>query len=401
MDKLEKYNQLHLVNFINEIDEKQKEYLLNQIEEIDFNLLSYLEKDHTPVKGKIEPIEALKIPEIEARKDVFFDRGIKEIKDGKIGVVLLAGGQGTRLGLDKPKGMLNVGVNKELYLFEILIENIKSVVDQAKTWIHVFVMTSDINNKDTVEFFKENDYFGYNKEYITFFMQEMTPAVDFNGKIFLDEKWKVSMSPNGNGGWFSSLAKHGILEKIKATNIEWLNVIPVDNVLQKIADPYFVGATLESGYPVGSKVIKKAHPHEKVGVMCKEDGKPSIVEYYELTDELIEAKDSNGELAYNYGVILNYLFRISNLEKIMEKDLPTHIVEKKINYINEEGNKVRPEAPNGYKFETLVLDMIHMLDDCLVYEVERSKEFAPIKNKDGVDSLVSARELLLENGVKI
>ena len=158
---------------------------------------------------------------------------------------------------------------------------------------------------------------------------------------------------------------------------------------------------LDKNCAVGAKVVKKAAPDEKVGVMCLEDGKPSIVEYYELTDELMNAKDESGEPAYNFGVILNYLFREKDLEDIMRKNMPLHIVEKKIPYMDENANLVKPETPNGYKFETLVLDMIHLMDSCLPFEVVREKEFAPIKNKTGVDSVESARELLKKNGVEL
>ena len=175
----------------------------------------------------------------------------------------------------------------------------------------------------------------------------------------------------------------------------------MDNVLQRIADPVFLGAVLAKGCAVGSKVVKKAAPDEKVGVMCLEDGKPSIVEYYELTDEMRDARDKDGNPAYNFGVILNYLFRVRDLEEIMEKHMPLHIVEKKIPYMDEAGNFVKPEEPNGYKFETLVLDMIHLMDNCLPFEVIRNREFAPIKNKTGVDSVDTARALLKENGVEL
>jgi UDP-N-acetylglucosamine/UDP-N-acetylgalactosamine diphosphorylase len=211
----------------------------------------------------------------------------------------------------------------------------------------------------------------------------------------------MSTSPNGNGGWFLSMEKNGILDIIHEQGIEWLNVFAVDNVLQRIADPVFIGATIDKQCAVGAKVVKKAAPDEKVGVMCLEDGKPSIVEYYELTDELMNAKDANGEPAYNFGVILNYLFREKDLEEIVKKSMPLHIVEKKIPYINEQAELVKPEQPNGYKFESLVLDMIHLMDTCLPFEVVRNKEFAPIKNKTGVDSVESARALLKENGVEL
>lgn len=399
---LESYGQSHLLNYYNELKQEEKEALIKQLENIDFEVLKTYKNHSTETKkGVITPIDALKIPEINSNKGIYEKIGIKAIKDGKVGAVLLAGGQGTRLGFDKPKGMLNVGVNRELYLFEILIKNLMDVVKQADAWIHLFIMTSEINNNDTVGFFKENNYFGYNENYITFFIQDMSPAIDYNGKIYMEDKGKVSVSPNGNGGWFSSMARSGVLDKVKSAGIEWLNVFSVDNVLQRIADPMFVGATILSEYPVGAKVIRKNDPFERVGVMCRENDKPSIVEYYELTEEMALEKDGSGEYAYNFGVILNYLFRVKELEEILKTNMPMHIVEKKIPYMDEEQNLIKPEKPNGYKFETLVLDMINMMDNCLVYEVEREKEFAPIKNKEGVDSLVTAREFLIKNGIDI
>lgn len=399
---LEKYGQTHLLKYYNELSDENQKKLLNQISNIDFSLLSLLDnKEHKVEKGKLEPLGAITTDEIEKRKDEFLSAGLDAIKKGKVGAVLLAGGQGTRLGFDKPKGMLNVGITRTLYLFECLINNIMAVVKQADAWIPLFIMTSEKNNDDTVNFFEENNYFGYNKDYISFFIQEMAPSVDYNGKILLEAKDRISSSPNGNGGWFSSLKKAGLSEKIKENGIEWLNVFAVDNVLQKIADPCFIGAVIATGNQSGAKVVSKAAPDEKVGVLCLEDGRPSIVEYYEMTEEMTTLKDENGRLAYNYGVILNYLFKVDGLENSVGKTLPVHVVEKKIPYIDENGSYIEPEKPNGYKFETLVLDMVHMQDNCLSYEVVRNREFAPIKNKTGVDSLESARELMKENSIEL
>ena len=197
------------------------------------------------------------------------------------------------------------------------------------------------------------------------------------------------------------MKRTGMLEKVHTYGVEWLNVFAVDNVLQKIADPCFVGATIQKGCVVGAKVVRKSAPDEKVGVMCLEDGRPSIVEYYELTEELMNAKDENGDPAYYFGVILNYLFSVAELERILEKRLPLHIVERKIPYLNEDGELVKPQEPNGYKYENLVLDMIHQMSSCLPFEVVREKEFAPIKNMTGVDSVESARALLQKNGVEL
>lgn len=168
-----------------------------------------------------------------------------------------------------------------------------------------------------------------------------------------------------------------------------------------MADPVFIGATIACGCESGSKVVSKAAPDEKVGVLCLEDGKPSIVEYYEMTDEMIQRRENDGRLSYNYGVILNYLFKVKNLEQIIDEEMPLHIAKKKIPYMNESGNFIQPSKENGYKYETLVLDMVKRQDSCLAFEVERKNEFAPVKNAEGIDSVESARKLLTENGITI
>lgn len=400
---LKEHGQEQLLRDWAALNEDEQASLLSQIAAVDWSLLR-LVKEHgktEETRGKLEPLGALELPEIESRRAEFEAAGIEALRAEKVGAVLLAGGQGTRLGLDKPKGMLDVGVTRTLYLFERLIQNIRDVVDRTGAWIPLYIMTSQKNNEDTVNFFTEHNFFGYHPDYIRFFVQEMVPSVDYTGKILMEEKGKLSMSPNGNGGWFTSLAKAGYLDELKTRGVEWLTVFSVDNVLQRINDPAFVGATILSGCDCGSKVVRKAAPDERVGVLCLEDGRPSIVEYYEMTDEMLTSRRENGDLSYNFGVILNYMFRLSTLEANMNRHMPVHIVEKKIPYIDENGTPVKPDAPNGYKFETLVLDMVHMMDDCLSYEVERSYEFAPIKNKEGVDSLVSARELLRQNGVEL
>lgn len=400
---LQEKGQEHLLRYWDELNAAQQQDLLDQIAAVDWSLLD-LVRDHTPQveqRGRIAPLGALELPAIEKQREAFETAGLEALRAEKVGAVLLAGGQGTRLGLDKPKGMLNVGVTRTLYLFERLILNIREVVDRSGAWMPLYIMTSRKNNDDTVNFFKEHDYFGYNPDYIRFFVQEMVPSVDYDGHILMEDKDRLSLSPNGNGGWFTSLAKAGYLEELKTRGVEWLSVFSVDNVLQRINDPCFVGATLSSGCDCGAKVVRKASPDERVGVLCLENGRPSIVEYYEMTEEMRTSRREDGDLSYNFGVILNYMFRLQTLESIMNRNMPVHVVEKKIPFIDENGALVKPETPNGYKFETLVLDMVRMMNDCLSYEVERRREFAPIKNRDGVDSPETARALLRENGVEL
>lgn len=400
--KLQKYGQEHILAYYEELSQEEKDALLAQIESTDFSVVvAGKEQNQTADRGVITPLKAMQLSEIKQRKEEFTALGLEAIRAGKAGAVLLAGGMGTRLGSDDPKGMYNIGITKTVYIFQRLIENLMDVVRQAGSWIPLYIMTSDKNHETTVTFLKDHDFFGYNKDYVTFFMQEMAPATDYEGRVYLEEKGKISSSPNGNGGWYSSMYRWGVAQQAMKDGIAWLNVFAVDNVLQRIADPCFLGAVIAEDCAVGAKVVRKCAPDEKVGVMCLEDGRPSIVEYYELTEELMNAKDENGEPAYYFGVILNYLFRISDLEKIRERKLPLHVVEKKIPHIDDRGEPVKPTEPNGYKYEQLVLDMIHEMDSCLPFEVERNKEFAPIKNKTGVDSVESARALCTENGIEL
>lgn len=381
---------------------EQNEELKRHLNGIDWSILEHIKRKETVnERGVFAPLEAVEVEEIRARGEEFHDIGLKAIKEGKVGAVLLAGGQGTRLGLDRPKGTLNIGIDRELYLFEQLIRNLMDVTDEAGVYVPLYIMTSNINNEDTISFMEDHSYFGYPKEYVKFFVQEMVPACDYEGRVYLESQTAVAMSPNGNGGWFGSMVNAGLLSDIKERGIEWINVFAVDNCLQRIADPMFVGATIAYGCESGAKVVRKAAPDERVGVLCTEDGKPSIAEYYEMTQEMATARKENGDLEYGFGVILNYLFSEKRLEEIADARMPIHVVEKKIPHMDMEGNMEKPDQPNGYKFETLVLDMVHMMKDCIPYEVEREKEFAPIKNLHGVDSLDTARELMKGCGITL
>lgn len=399
---LTEHGQEQVLKGFDELSSELQDQLLRQISELDWDVIDMINStDEEEEKGDFSPLGAVEISEINERREEFEKVGIEAIQAGKIGAILLAGGMGTRLGLDKPKGELNVGINKDLCIFNCLINNLMKVTDKAGAYVPLYIMTSEKNNDETIRFFEEKNYFGYPKDYVKFFVQEMAAAVDFDGKLLLEEPGRLATSPNGNGGWFSSLAKAGLVDDAVSRGVEWLNVFAVDNVLQQIADPAFFGATLLSGADSGSKVVRKVDAYEKMGVLCKSAGKPAIVEYYEMSKEMAESTDENGNLLYAFGVILNYIFKVSRLQEIMANRMPVHVVEKKIPYINEAGELVKPTEPNGYKFETLVVDMVAMMNDSVPYEVVRENEFAPIKNLHGVDSLDSARELLEKNGIEL
>ena len=406
IEVMKKYGQEQAMNIVLGLNEKDKARILKQCDFLDFSFLKALDKKDL-ARGKIEPIRTMKLAEIEVNRRKYMDKGIEALKAGKIGALVLAGGMGTRLGSDHAKGMFDIGMTRPVYIFQRMFETMLEVVNTTGTWIPLFIMTSLFNDREIKIFIAEHKCFGYNPEYIKFFVQDMSPCVDADGNIFFSKPDELAMSPNGNGGFYSSMMNAGLDKYCKDMGIEYINVFAVDNVLQKIADPLFIGATIDSGCATGAKVVKKADPGEKVGSICLEDGMPSVVEYYDMTDELMQEKDADGEPAYEYGVILNYLFRLKEMDGIVRNEMPVHVVKKKVPYLakSEESETgyvtVKPEEPNAFKFETLTLDFVRMMGSCLPFEVVRENEFAPIKNAMGVDSVESARKMLLAAGYEL
>lgn len=401
---LNKYGQEHIASFYLNMNEEERAEFEKQAALLDFDVLKSLDKKSAAAaRGTITPIEVMRIDEISAGRDKLEKTGLSVLARGEVGAVLLAGGMGTRLGFDGPKGMYNIGITRELYIFECIFNNLIAVVNRVGRWIPLFIMTSEQNDFQTREFLKEKGFFSYNPDYVFFYTQEQTPVTDLDGKILMETETRLASSPNGNGGWYSSMLRHGIDKVAEELGICYFNVFAVDNVLQKIADPAFIGAVVESGCASGAKVVRKSAPDERVGVMCLEDGKPSVVEYYEMTDEIMNKTDQNGERVYNFGVILNYLFRRTDIDRVVREKLPIHVVKRKIPCLGYDDKgaavTVKPDAENGYKFETLVLDMVNLVGNCIPFEVERSKEFAPVKNRSGIDSVDSARALLVQNGI--
>ncbi len=394
-EKLIANGQGHLLDMKDLSAEERAEYL-RQLGAIDFDVINCYRHPMPEKRGKISPIKAVRTEDIERQRERFEEVGKGAIRAGKVAAVLLAGGQGTRLGADGPKGAFDLGVTKPVYIFQLLIANLLEVCARCGAHVPLLVMTSEKNDAATRAFLRDHAYFGYPPEYVRFFVQEMHPSVDLDGKILLEGKGRLALSPGGNGGWFASLQRAGTLAEFPA--LEWLNVFAVDNVLQRIADPAFLGATILSGMPCGAKVVMKSCPEERVGVLCLEDGRPSVIEYYELPRELAELRDGAGRLTYGCGVILNYLFSLEKLREIAGTTIPVHVAKKKIDFMNAEGELVRPQTENGYKFETLILDMVRLCGACLPFEVVREREFAPVKNRTGTDSVETARALLKQNG---
>ncbi len=400
-EALRYYGQEHVLKRCENLTAAEREELYARLSVLDWEMLTAWKRPENLKRGRISPISGLTKEDIAARREEYFRIGAEAIRAGKVAAVLLAGGQGTRLGSPAPKGMFNIGLTRPLYIFEQLISNLMDVVKAAGAYVPLYIMTSEKNDAETRAFFEEHNNFGYPQSEIKFFVQDMAPSVDFEGKLLFEERGKLALSPNGNGGWYSSMQRAGLDADMARRGVEWINVFAVDNVLQRIADPVFVGATIKSGLMSGAKVVRKCEPRERVGVLCLEDGLPSVVEYYELTEEMANERLEDGTLAYSFGVILNYLFHAKRLGEIAAEKIPVHVVKKKVPYLNEAGELISPQTENGYKFETLILDMVRLMGSCLPFEVEREREFAPVKNRTGTDSVDTARALLQKNGVQL
>ena len=396
--KLKEYNQEQLLNSYEELENNRKEKLINQIRQIDFEQVNNLyEKTKHKIEfgdAKIEPISYVdksKMSSEELKK--YEELGSEIIKNGKFAVVTMAGGQGTRLGHKGPKGTFDLGLDSHKSIFEILCDTLKEAKEKYGMYIPWYIMTSEENNNQTTEFFEKNNYFGYDKEKIIFFKQGQLPMCNTQGKVILGENGLVKEAADGHGGVFESMRKDGIIDDMKNKNIQWIFIGGVDNVLAKMVDSVLIGLSIKKNVLAAGKSVVKAGPKERVGVFCKRNGKPSVIEYTEITAEMAEAKNNDGDLLYGESHILCNLFNIKAIENISRKKLPYHSAFKKAKYIDEKGELIVPEKPNAYKFEAFLFDAFESLDDMAIMRVKREEEFAPVKNAEGVDSPETARKL--------
>ena len=397
--KLKKYSQEHLLNNFENLSEEKQKRLLDQIENIDFDLIKSLydttQNITTEIQdAEIKPIEFLDKEKLYDDYKKYKEIGEKAIRTKKLAAVTMAGGQGTRLGHDGPKGTYDIGLESHKSLFELLSDGLKEQGRKYGVIIPWFIMTSRENNDATVDFFAKHRYFGYEKDKnIFFFKQGELPMIDTEGKILIGEDGLIKEAANGHGGIYEALVKNGMTKKMRELGVEWVFIGGVDNCLVKMVDPVLMGIAIDKNVTAAGKSVVKANPQEKVGVFCKRNGRPSVVEYTEIPKEMSEATDENGNLIYGESHILCNLFNIDAIERMGSKPLPYHIAFKKATYIDKDGNKVVPDGPNAYKFEAFLFDAFGELDDMAILRVKREEEFAPVKNATGTDSPETAREL--------
>jgi UDP-N-acetylglucosamine pyrophosphorylase len=306
----------------------------------------------------------------------------------------MAGGQGTRLEHQGPKGTFKLDVyGKGKYLFEILADNLQEANKKYGVVINWYIMTSKENNADTVEFLEKNNYFGYDKNKVTIFKQSELPLVDTEGKFLINKEYKIKEASDGNGGTYSSLRASGCLADMKEKGIKWVFIGSVDNALLKMIDVTLLGMAVKKGVQIASKSVAKANPQERVGVFCKMNNHPKVIEYTELPEKMAEEVDSDGELKFGESHIMCNLYTIDAIEKISKEPLIYHTAFKKNSYIDENGKEVIPTEPNSYKFESFIFDAFEFFDDIAILRGKREDDFAPVKNREGVDSPKTAKEL--------
>ncbi|KAK9533039.1 hypothetical protein VZT92_010394 [Zoarces viviparus] len=415
---LESAGQSHILQFWPELCEGERRAFLRELSQLDLKGL----EDHCEGAARaaaspsasldlhIEPVSPESIGS--TRKSdkeslaVWENEGLLQISENGVGVLLLAGGQGTRLGVQYPKGMYNVGLPSSKTLYQIQAERIHKIQELAdrkhdsKCTVPWYIMTSEFTLAPTQKFFKENNYFGLEPSNIVMFEQRMIPAVTFDGKVILQGKGKIAMAPDGNGGLYQALVDNEVLEDMKKRGVEYLHVYCVDNILVKMADPVFIGFCVSKGADCGAKVVEKAYPAEPVGVVCRVRGVSQVVEYSEIQPETAELRGPEGELVYSAGNICNHFFTRAFLQDVAETykgQLKQHVAFKKVPFVDTCGNQVKPSKPNGIKMEKFVFDVFPFSRNFVAFEVVREDEFSPLKNADGAatDSPTTARNSLL------
>lgn len=407
-ERLAKYGQEQLVKYWDEISPEQRKQLKQDIDELNLDDVQMYFKRATQslaeatakLDDKLQPIEESLFLSIERTSPELIAKynaeGLRQIAANRVGVLLMAGGQGTRLGFAHPKGMFNVGLPSNKTLFQIQAERILTLQRLAYeqtgargkiTW---YIMTSERTMESTRDFFVKHNYFGLAANDVVMFEQGSLPCYSFDGKILLDEKHVISKAPDGNGGIYSALRDSGVLDDMNVRGVLYLHAHSVDNILIRVADPVFIGYCVQQNADCAAKVVEKSQPDEAVGVICMVDGKYQVVEYSEISTKTSELRNDDGRLTFNAGNICNHFFTSAFLRKIAteyEKELKIHVAKKKIPFVDNSGNVCKPTKPNGIKIEKFVFDVFEYAEKFVVLEVLRDEEFSPLKNEDSIGVL--------------
>ncbi|MCP3968635.1 MAG: UDPGP type 1 family protein [Lentisphaerae bacterium] len=410
---VEANGQEQVFKFWNTLDESEQDQLFRQLEEIDFANLNdlvqeyVLQKPETHIPEDLSPAPYFPLePEDKKQQKLYqqaFAAGEKLMHTGKVAALTVAGGQGTRLGFDGPKGTYPIAPVSKKSLFQYFAESLRRAsvkYGHDFTW---YIMTSKLNNQPTQDFFEKNNYFGMAPENVIFFVQGTMPAIDYDGKLLLGEKDSLALAPDGHGGTLLALRRSGCLEKMKKDGVEYISYFQVDNPLVSVINPLFVGLHAKENAEMSALMLAKTGPFEKLGNFCVSDNKLMIIEYSDLPDELTEQRNEDGSLKFIAGSPAIHVISRKFVEKLTSEgrlSLPWHRADKKIPYINSDGMKVTPEEANGVKLESFIFDALPLAAHTMILEGDREEEFAPTKNKTGVDSVESCREMIIERDAR-
>jgi UDP-N-acetylglucosamine/UDP-N-acetylgalactosamine diphosphorylase len=403
---LEEQNQSHLLAAWEHLDAAQRRSLLDQIVMLDFEKIddwvANVVNKYTPPARATEFSPACSYPPLAQNPEM--DRKYREarrvgkaiISAGKVAPLVVAGGQGTRLGSAGPKGDFAISPVKNKTLFQIFAETIAAVSEKYGTARRWYVMTSPLNHTRIQQIFCENDYYGLDSRDVFIFQQGTLPNFSFDGKILLADKANIACSPDGHGGSLKALAESGALEDMKKRGIQFISYFHIDNPLVNIFDPLFIGLHALDGAEMSSKALEKSRPKEKVGNFCLVDGKITVIEYSDLPDEMAEKRDPDGSLVFGLASIGIHIINVSFVEKLNAGgfSLPLHRAVKNIPCIDGDGNLVESPTPNGIKLETFVFDALPMASKSIIFRTVRAQEFGPAKNGTGNDSAKIARQMM-------
>jgi UDP-N-acetylglucosamine/UDP-N-acetylgalactosamine diphosphorylase len=392
-----KHNQSHLLTFLEQLSSQKREKLLLQIKELDFEKIPQwidnLVKNHSTeaLPANFKPVEYYPaVPSSPENKEIYKKAiliGKQLLSQGKVAAFVVAGGQGTRLGFDGPKGDYPISPVKNKTLFQIFAETITAASQKYEVDMPWYIMASPLNYSQVSDIFKSNDYYGLDQNNIFIFEQGILPNFDFEGKIFLTDKDELALSPDGHGGSLKALYKSGAIEDMNKRGIEFISYFQVDNPLIQIFDPLFIGLHALDESEMSSKALQKETPYDKVGNFCLIDGKVTVIEYSDLPDGLAEKRNPDGSLVFNLGSIAIHIINRTFVERLNHEDfaLPLHRAVKKIQYIDENGNFIKPTEPNGIKLESFIFDALPLAEKPIILQTTKEQEFAPLKNASGIN----------------
>ncbi|MBE6381116.1 MAG: UDPGP type 1 family protein [Lentisphaerae bacterium] len=413
IDRLIAAGQSHLIKFFDTLDEAGQQRYAAELAGIDWDLLQELIKSHVMQKPVIDLPEDLTPapyfplqPRSEAEKSYYLQAdaaGEELLRTGKVAALTVAGGQGSRLGFDGPKGTYPIAPVSGKTLFQYFAESLLSASRKYNTTLHWYIMTSVVNDGATREFFADNNYFGMSRDQIHFFTQGFMPAIGYDGKLLMSSTGSLALSPDGHGGTLLALRKSGMLDDMKMRGIEFLSYFQVDNPLVPVVDKRFIGLHKLENSEMSAITLAKTNAFEKVGNFCVADNRLYVIEYSDLPEALATQVDENGQLKFIAGSPAIHVISRSFVERLTASgrlQLDWHRADKKIQCIDSNGQSVNVTEPNGVKLESFIFDALKLADKTMIFEADRKEEFAPTKNATGVDSVESCRAMLIDRDAR-